>query len=41
MRALDFSGSNDPALECQKAPTRFKLDCATKQTCADVVACAK
>jgi hypothetical protein len=41
MRAMDPSGSGDPGLECQKSPTSFKLDCASKPTCADVVNCAK
>jgi len=31
----------DPALECQKGPAKFKLDCAAKATCADVVRCAE
>jgi hypothetical protein len=31
----------DPALECQKAPAKFKLSCASRRSCSDVVACSK
>lgn len=30
----------DPAIECQKHPSHFKVGCATKTTCAEVLACA-
>jgi len=29
----------DPAIECQKHPSHFKVGCATSKTCADVLAC--
>lgn len=38
---LDLATPGDPGLECQKAPAKFKLDCANKATCEEVVACAK
>jgi hypothetical protein len=41
MIAMDPTVPGDPGLECQKAPHTFKTDCAMKDTCADVVACAK
>ncbi|HNS96826.1 MAG TPA: hypothetical protein PLJ27_06550 [Polyangiaceae bacterium] len=30
----------DPGLECQRAPSRFALACASKASCAEVNACA-
>ncbi|HVY29521.1 MAG TPA: hypothetical protein VHB79_23340 [Polyangiaceae bacterium] len=30
----------DPAIECQKHPSHFKVGCATQKTCADVLSCA-
>jgi hypothetical protein len=41
MFATDPSTPGDPGLECQKAPHTFKTDCAMKDSCAEVVACAK
>ncbi len=38
--ATDQSTAGDPFLECQKAPSKFKTDCAKKYPCADVLACA-
>jgi hypothetical protein len=34
-----FKGN--PGVACQSAPTQFKVDCAKKATCAEVVACMK
>jgi len=39
MIATDRSTPGDPFLECQKAPTKFKTDCAKRYPCADVMAC--
>ena len=41
MFATDPATPGDPGLECQKAPHTFKTDCAMKDSCAEVVACAK
>ena len=30
----------DPGLECQRAPSSFKLGCALKPTCSEVLACS-
>lgn len=30
----------DPAIECQKHPSHFKVGCATSKTCSEVLACA-
>ena len=32
--------AGDPVIECQKAPTKFKLECAKKESCEAVNACA-
>ena len=40
-RAMDPSSKDDPSLECQKTPAKFKLDCAAKTTCSAVAACTK
>lgn len=37
----DPSLTRDVGIECQKAPASFKLACVQKESCADVVACAK
>ncbi|EYF01264.1 hypothetical protein [Chondromyces apiculatus] len=37
--ATDRSTPGDPFLECQKAPHKFKLDCASRYPCAEVLAC--
>lgn len=39
MIASDQSTPGDPFLECQKAPAKFKTDCAKRYPCAEVVAC--
>ena len=39
MIATDRSTPGDPFLECQKAPSSFKLRCAEKYPCAEVMAC--
>lgn len=39
MIATDRSTPGDPFLECQKAPSNFKLDCATRYPCSEVLAC--
>ena len=36
----DSTIPGDPGLECQRAPSGFRLACARKGTCADVNACA-
>lgn len=33
--------TEDVGIKCQKAPTSFKLDCATRYPCAEVMACLK
>ncbi len=38
--ATDRSTAGDPFLECQKAPSNFKLDCAARYPCSEVLACA-
>lgn len=38
--ATDRSTPGDPFLECQKAPSGFKLDCASRYPCSEVLACA-
>lgn len=37
--ARDRKLDGDPAIECQKKPSNFKIACALKSTCADVLAC--
>jgi hypothetical protein len=37
--ASDQSTAGDPFLECQKAPSKFKTDCAKRYPCAEVIAC--
>lgn len=39
MIATDQSTPGDPFLECQKAPAKFKTDCAKRYPCAEVLAC--
>lgn len=39
MIASDQSTPGDPFLECQKAPSKFKTDCAKRYPCAEVIAC--
>jgi len=39
MIASDQSTPGDPFLECQKAPAKFKTDCAKRYPCAEVIAC--
>lgn len=39
MIATDQSTPGDPFLECQKAPAKFKTDCAKRYPCAEVIAC--
>ena len=31
--------TDDVGINCQKAPTKFKTECATKYPCAEVMAC--
>jgi hypothetical protein len=38
--AVDPATPGDPGLECQQAPQKFKTDCAMKDSCAEVAACA-
>jgi hypothetical protein len=40
MIATDRSTPGDPFLECQKAPGKFKTECADRYPCAEVLACA-
>lgn len=40
MIATDRATPGDPFLECQKGPTSFKTDCATRYPCSEVLACA-
>ncbi|MFO0556115.1 MAG: hypothetical protein U0271_47500 [Polyangiaceae bacterium] len=35
------STSEDVGISCQKAPSKFKLDCASKYPCAEVLSCMK
>ena len=37
--ATDRSTPGDPFLECQKAPTSFKTECASRYPCSEVLAC--
>ena len=37
--ATDRSTPGDPFVECQKAPSSFKTECARKYPCAEVMAC--
>jgi hypothetical protein len=37
--ATDRSTPGDPFLECQKAPAKFKTDCAGRYPCSEVLAC--
>jgi hypothetical protein len=37
--ATDQSTPGDPFLDCQKAPAKFKTDCAKRYPCAEVLAC--
>ncbi len=39
MIASDQSTPGDPFLECQKAPAKFKTNCASRYPCAEVLAC--
>ncbi len=39
MIATDQSTPGDPFLECQKAPAKFKTECAKRYPCAEVLAC--
>lgn len=39
MIATDRATPGDPFLECQKAPSTFKLECATRYPCSEVLAC--
>lgn len=39
MIATDRSTPGDPFLECQKAPMKFKTECADRYPCAEVLAC--
>jgi hypothetical protein len=41
MIALDHSTPGDPGIECMKAPSKFKISCARKYPCSEVVACMK
>jgi hypothetical protein len=38
--ARDHELDGDPAVACQKKPTDFRLACAQKKTCGEVLACA-
>jgi hypothetical protein len=37
--ATDHATPGNPGIECQKAPSKFKLDCAGEAKCKDVLAC--
>lgn len=37
--ATDHATPGDPFLECQKAPSKFKTECAQRYPCAEVLAC--
>lgn len=39
MIATDRSTPGDPFVECQKAPSSFKTECARRYPCAEVMAC--
>ncbi len=39
--ADDTSTTEDVGISCQKAPTSYKLDCATRYPCAEVLSCMK
>ena len=39
MIATDRSTPGDPFVECQKAPHKFRTECAAKYPCAEVMAC--
>ncbi len=39
MIASDQSTPGNPGLECQKAPSNFKLTCASRYPCSEVLAC--
>ncbi len=41
LHKLDRGLSEDQHLKCQKSPSAFKLDCAKKESCDSIVACAK
>jgi hypothetical protein len=41
MIKADHSIPGDPYLECQKSPVKFKPKCPEKETCSEVLACAK
>lgn len=41
LRAANPGGADDPGLECQRAPSHFKLGCATEATCGEVAACLR
>lgn len=41
MIAADIATPGDPGLECQRVPGSFRTDCATRESCADVLACTK
>jgi hypothetical protein len=40
-RTLDHSTDDDLGLKCQRGPSKFKLACASKKSCAEVVSCMK
>jgi hypothetical protein len=40
MIATDRGTAGDPFLECQKTPQNFKIECASRYPCADVLACS-
>jgi hypothetical protein len=40
-RTLEHSTDDDLGLKCQRGPSKFKLACASKKSCAEVVACTK
>jgi len=41
MITVDRSTPGDPGIDCQRAPSHYKLACARKPNCADVIACTK
>jgi hypothetical protein len=41
MTAFDHTVPGDPAIDCMKAPSRFKLQCASLYPCSEVLRCTR
>jgi hypothetical protein len=41
MISADAETPGDPGVECQRAPSGFKTDCATRDPCSEVLACVR